>query len=135
MFLSNVENKSRFVTKLKSTLVQTAINLAKSIPEKKIVVVETDIDLAALMIALTADHLNIIMWKRRACPKQCDAIYESQKTKHLKNIILFAHAFTGCDTVSSIFGRRKKKLLDVIIKNDQMRQYVFLFFQRRDRRS
>lgn len=64
-----------FVTKLKSTLVavinltikqtredadaliiQTAINLAERNPDKII-------DLAALVIALTPNHLNIMMWK------------------------------------------------------------------------
>lgn len=147
VFLSNIKNKSRFITKLKSILVaetninikqakedadtlivQTAIDLARRNPDKKIVVVGTDVDLATLIIGLTPDHLNISMWKPRASSKQVDVIYESQKNKHLKHSILFAHAFTGCDTVSAIFGKGKKKLLDLIIKKNELMQDVEQFY-------
>lgn len=147
LFLANEKNKSRFITKLKSTLIadtnliikqakedadtliiRTAIDLAEKNPEKKIVVIGTDVDLAALLIALTPEKLNITMWKPRASTKQSDSIYETHRNQHLKNIILFAHAFTGCDTTSAIYGKGKKRLLDIINKNAQLMQYVEVFY-------
>lgn len=129
LFLANEKNKSRFIAKLKSSLIaetnltikqakedadtliiQTALELAKQNPEKKIVIIGTDVDLAALMIALTPENLNITMWKPRASVKVPDVLYETQQNQHLKNLILFAHAFTGCDTTSAIFGKGKKKI-------------------------
>lgn len=90
VFLSNVKNKSRFITILKSALVsetnlsikqarkdadsliiKTEIDLAEKHLELKIVLVGNDIDviLSALMVALTASHLNIVIWKPRASLK------------------------------------------------------------------
>ncbi|GBP85752.1 hypothetical protein EVAR_97248_1 [Eumeta japonica] len=147
LFLANGKNKSRFISKLKSMLIndtnltikqakedadtyiiQTAIELAEKNPDKKVVVIGTDVDLAALLIALTPENLNITMWKPRASTKQPDMIYETLNNQSLKNIILFAHAFTGCDTTSAIFGKGKKKLLDTVTKNSQLMQYVEVFY-------
>ena len=47
-------------------IIRTAIDLAEKNPHRKVVVIGTDVDLAALMIALTQENVNITMWKPRA---------------------------------------------------------------------
>lgn len=147
-FLSNIKNKSRFVEYLMNYLeqkqsftviqavedadvliVHTALNLAQQ-SEKKIIVVGTDVDLAALIIDLSPDDKHIAMWKPKIL-KTPDVIYEANKNTKFKNILLFAHAFTGCDTVSSIFNKGKHSLLNLIQKDSTLKSEVDKFYNSR----
>lgn len=47
----------------------------------------------------------------------------------MKNILLFAHAFTDCDSVSSIFGKGKQSLLNLIQKESTLRWDVQKFYE------
>ena len=45
----------------------------------------------------------------------------------LKDYILFIHAASGCDTVSSFFGQGKHKLLTLLQKKEGLRKHVEIF--------
>lgn len=130
-FLSNNKNKAKFIKELiyfledrhkftvfqaqedaDALIVQTAIDIAQN-SEKKVVLVGTDVDLAVLMIGLTPEDVKLSMLKPRIL-KQPDTIISPTDNKVFKNFILFAHAFSGCDTVSSIFMKGKKSLLKLL---------------------
>lgn len=129
-FLFNIKNEARFVmflitylkkeTNLKisqaieeaDTLIfHTALNVAEH-SEEKFIVVDADVDLAAMIINLIPNHKHIAMWKPKIL-KTWDVIYEDEKSNKFQNILLFAHAFTGCGTVSSIFNKGKHNLLNL----------------------
>lgn len=146
LFLSNIKNKARFVmyliTHLKKftnlrtcqaiedadTLIfHTALNIAEE-SGKKVIIVGTDVDLAALVIDLTPSDKYIALWKPKIL-KTPDVLYEANKNIKLKSILLFAHAFSGCDTVSSIFNKGKHSLLNLILKDPTLREEVDKFYK------
>lgn len=106
---------------------RTALNVAEQ-SQKKVIVIGTDVDLATLIIDLTPNDKHIAMWKPNILSKP-DVIYEAAKINKLKNMLLFAHAFTGCDTVSSIFNKGKQSLLNLIKKESTVRQEVHKFYE------
>lgn len=144
-FLSNLRNKSRFVEYLINYLqqkdsftvsqaiedadvliVHTAIELTQKF-DKKVIVVGTDVDLAAMIIDLAPSDKYIAMWKPKIL-KTPDVIYEADKNAKFKNLLLFSHAFTGCDTVSSIFRKGKHSLLECIQKDPILKLEVKKFY-------
>lgn len=45
----------------------------------------------------------------------------------LKNIILFAHAFSGCDTTSAFFNQGKNNFFQILNNNPQLREDAEVF--------
>ncbi|XP_071642214.1 uncharacterized protein [Temnothorax longispinosus] len=142
-FLSNDKNKSRLIKYLSKHLetagiavkqadhdadrliVTTAI--AESIQHDKVVIVGEDVDLAVLMIGLTPVDRNIHFFKQGR-GKTIDVVYSSEGNAAKKEIILFAHAFTGCDTTSAIFQRGKNSIFHLLKKKPNLLKDIRVFY-------
>lgn len=125
-FFLNDSNKSKFIDLLKMRLeqegiqvkvakhdadyliVNTAIGL-QSLTEGKVAVVGNDVDLLVLLIGLTPDYTTMYFYKSNP-GRTGDTLYSTDDHKDLKPFILFAHAFSGCDTTSCMYGKGEKKL-------------------------
>lgn len=61
--------------------------------------------------------------------KTADKLYSTNSFKYhsLKNLICFIHAFSGCDTTSSFFGKGKNKLTKIMDKFDDLHVYANFF--------
>ncbi|XP_044758597.1 uncharacterized protein LOC123316535 [Coccinella septempunctata] len=124
-FLSNVANKYKFIILLSKYLqnhnievnvaeedadvdiVMKGITLKESISEP-VAVVGNDVDLFILLIALTPDHSNMFLFKIVPGSKG-NTLYSTSQHREFKPFILFAHAFSGCDSTSAMYNNGKKR--------------------------
>ena len=98
--------------------------------DSTVAVVGEDVDLLILMTALTPENRNITFLKpgRGKVPAQHYNSSDLQASLgSLKDYILFIHAASGCDTVSSFFGQGKHKLLRLLQKRERLRKHVDVF--------
>lgn len=100
-------------------IVNTAISLAATF--KNVFVVGEDIDLLVLLTALSPPQSNIYLLKPGR-GKTAERQYSTNSFKYKKasNNIIFLHAFSGCDTTSSLFNKGKMKLCSLVEKNAQL---------------
>ncbi|XP_033218113.1 uncharacterized protein LOC117173580 [Belonocnema kinseyi] len=70
------------------------------------------------MIGRTPESSNLYFYKV-AAGKQKFALYSTKHNKELKPFILFAHAFSGCNTTSSLFKKGKNLREAVSIFNHE----------------
>lgn len=131
-FLSNDKNKARFIELLvnflrqnnitaeqafedaDNTIVETAI--LNSRQHRTVIIVGEDIDLLVLLTELGRMNDNIFLQKP-AKGKQKEVFYSTTSFKagpQVAGHILLLHAFTGCDTTSSLFGIGKGKLVKIL---------------------
>ncbi|VDI11839.1 Hypothetical predicted protein [Mytilus galloprovincialis] len=140
-FLSNSYNKQRFIKMLSLkledcnykvvhapddadvTIVQTPVQHAQ---HSQVIVIGEDTDLLVILCSRSqSDHHNIYF---KSEPKQSTLrirIWDINKTKEklgktICNILPVIHAFTGCDTVSHIFGHGK----GAVLKKNMSSQYL-----------
>jgi hypothetical protein len=62
--------------------------------------------------------------------KAANLLYTTSSFKfdeHVRDNILFLHAFSGCDTTSAFFRQGKMKFLKLLNKNKQLGQLVSIF--------
>ena len=91
-------------------IVQTAIDEADRY--ELVVVVGQDVNLLILITALTPEDKNVLMLKE-AQGNIARKVYNSQEiqksniSRNIKESIMFAHSFIGCDTASSFYGYGK----------------------------
>lgn len=144
-FLSNIGNKQKFVELLAKYLrdngmtvfqadedadiliVNTAIDLSKKI-NTPVSVVGNDVDLLVLLVGLTPTSENVYFYKVTASKRFGNMLYCTSENNQLKNVILFAHAFAGCDTTSAIFSKGKKSIIKLLQKNESLREISQLFY-------
>lgn len=128
-FLSNTKNKKNFINLLHNKLVQENFKsiickgdadrtiVVKAItgdcdPNKKVVVVYEDIDVLIILTALAAEQVIFFLKPRSSSGTMKQKIFSTKSLdenySRAKEHILFAHAFTGCDTTSAFFHRDKK---------------------------
>lgn len=138
-FLSNVYNKSRLIIMLKDKfttenilvkqadndadvlIVETAINQFN--PANINVVVGEDIDLLVLITARTSSD-KIIYFLKPGKAQQSSEFFSNESLSAFpkcKRHLLFLHAFTGCDTTSTLFRRGKTSILKLFEKQDLVR--------------
>lgn len=147
-FLSNVVNKFKFVKLLSEYLisenistevaeedadaliVHTAIEMhsRRQSTHKPIVVVGNDVDLFVLLIGLTPIDETIYFYKITSTGKKQKTLYSTRDHKHLKPFILFAHAIVGCDSTSALFGKGKKTVIGLLLKDESIRQSISIFY-------
>ncbi|KAJ8672055.1 hypothetical protein QAD02_003314 [Eretmocerus hayati] len=143
-FLSNVANKYQFVELLSSYLsqnhiqskiasedadtliVQTAVELKISTAEP-IAVVGTDIDLVILLIDQCPEGENIYF--RKMGKQNKSTLYNTADHQYLKQYILFAHAFAGCDTTCAFFNKGKRAIISMLDKNTALQESVQCFYR------
>ena len=49
---------------------------------------------------------------------------------HVRNYLIFVHAFSGCDTTSAVYGRGKLLILKLLEKSKAAREEADVFFQK-----
>lgn len=94
-----------------------------------VAVVGNDVDLLVLLTGLTSNTDNLYFYKISTGNNQ-NELYSTISHHHLKQYILFAHDFAGCDTTSAIYGKGKKKILAILSKNDELQKLVQIFYHR-----
>ncbi|CAG2201846.1 unnamed protein product [Mytilus edulis] len=150
-FLSNEENKQRFINLLSAkfeasnyavvhafddadlNIVQTAVSISE---EQHVVVIGEDTDLLVLLCYHAMMHNKNVYFKSE--PKQSIQkirIWDIKKTKkHLGEAICrllpFIHAFSGCDTTSRVFGLGKGALLKKVKSSAYLQDQSQLFLQK-----
>lgn len=98
------------------------MNMSKTY--KNCVIIGEDIDLLVILIALSPSDKEIFFLKpgrNKVLPK----MYSSRsldKKPVLKANTLLLHAFSGCDTTSSIFGKGKLTLWELMEKKSFLLQ-------------
>lgn len=141
-FLANDDNKSRFINFLKDHLMNTGIDVKQATEDadqliattaveqlsehEKVAVIGQDVDLLVLLIALTPEDKEIHFIKQGA-GKVATAVFSIKDYSHLKDTILFSHAFTGCDTTSALYGKGKKAFLNTLKKRSGLADSVAIF--------
>ncbi|KYM96907.1 hypothetical protein ALC62_12417 [Cyphomyrmex costatus] len=144
-FLSNESNKKNFVIMLKTFLQNSKIEFLQAFEDADVLIVTTaidklstydsaeiieeDIDLLVLLTGLAPNSTNIFF--RKPCKgKIQEAVYGPQSLKYSNSVrenIFFLHAFSGCDTTSSLFNIGKTKFITAIKNHSQLQSAVELF--------
>lgn len=146
-FLSNTNNKARFITKLRQHLTENSISSEQADGDadrlivttaidssfSNVVIVVEDIDVLVLLIALTPDTKEIYFLKppRGKTPQK---VYSSDSLDELPNCkenVLFLHAFTGCDTTSAFFNKGKSKFATMFESRKSLQKAAEVFKQKK----
>ena len=120
--LSNVTNKSRLISMLMSKLQDNGINTLQATDDAVMLIVDTainlsetnlaadigeDVDLLVLLLGKTPTNRDILLVKPGRGRTET-TVFSSQELQQLGlKDILFLHAFSGCDTTSSVFSKSK----------------------------
>lgn len=134
-FLRNRKNKENFIKlidkelknydKIKCIIAEEDADLeiikaaiSMEITDHDIIVIGEDIDLLVILTQLTTVKDKTIYFYKPQIGKVIDEWYtqHSFQVKNLNNIIMFVHAFCGCDTVSAFYGQGIKKFIDIFKK-------------------
>jgi hypothetical protein len=132
-FLSNNHNKSQFIGLLQSAfladgqivkvckgdadaiIVRQALNSAES---GNVVVVADDTDVAVMLLYHWKEtQFDIFLQSQSKCWSINEA---SSSIKDIKEHLLFIHAWSGCDSTSTIFGKGKSSFLNLVQKSEMM---------------
>ncbi|KAJ8685740.1 hypothetical protein QAD02_021533 [Eretmocerus hayati] len=128
-YLSNEKNKNRLIQLLTEDLraaghtceqadedadtliVNSAIRMSREMNVPAIIVGE-DIDLLVILTQLADEH-DLVYSFEPGKGKTPSKYFSSRSfhPEHLSNSVAFFHAFCGCDTVSSIFGKGKNAIV------------------------
>ncbi|KAJ8685596.1 hypothetical protein QAD02_021389 [Eretmocerus hayati] len=128
-YLSNEKNKNRLIQLLiedlraaghtceqadedaDTLIVNSAIRMSREMNVPAIIVGE-DIDLLVILTQL-ADEDDLVYFFKPGKGKTPSKYFSSRSfhPEHLTNLVAFFHAFCGCDTVSSIFGKGKNAIV------------------------
>lgn len=147
-FLANEKNKVRLISMLKNKfelaaftvkqaeddadvlIVNTAISLCSESIFDAVFVVGEDVDLLVLLTAL-APAESSIYFRKPGRGKTAERIYSASSLKYEEATkhTLFLHAFSGCDTTSSLFNQGKTKFCTLIAKNRAVHEIIELFNQ------
>lgn len=107
-------------------IINTAISLSETF--QYVFVVGEDVDLLVLLTALSPPQSNIYL-RKPGKGKTAEKLYsaDSFKYKEYTNHILFLHAFSGCDTTSSLFNQGKMKFCSLVEKNTQLNAIIGVY--------
>ncbi|KAL7304817.1 hypothetical protein TKK_0003040 [Trichogramma kaykai] len=106
-------------------IVKTAIQQMNE--KNKTRIVGVHIDLLVILTAKARDMNNIFLY--RQSKDNLDA-YSSKSFKYpeLNSIVLFLHAFSGCDTTSALYNQGKIKLLKLFTKSNDLLEDAQKFY-------
>ncbi|GBM87699.1 hypothetical protein AVEN_223660-1 [Araneus ventricosus] len=140
-FLANERNKVRFIDLLKKFLQKANVTVKQAVEDADVLIVETavsvksqydnisvvgeGIDLLVLLTGLAPMKENLYS---RKCGKWTtpDVLYSTTSFKYkFSRMILFIHAFSGCDTSSAQFGHGKTKFCFLEKKTDTWKKYKY----------
>ena len=136
LFLGNRGNKARLISHKMTKMEVAGISCSQSradaahqicttaltaahIIQRPVVLVGTDTDLLVMLIDAALPSMDIYMQFPNNPVKLYD-INSVIQSLHpaVKRHLLFAHAITGCDTVSALFGMGKQKALSVLERGE-----------------
>jgi hypothetical protein len=140
-FLSNNVNKSKFITYICELLQNVGINTSIARDDADTLVVKKALQLSSSnnksveIIAEDTDILILLLHHSITCTKplffttqngsyNIMELYEKLSPSERQRL-LFMHSLTGCDTVSSLFGHGKPKLLTKTCKPSIMIDEIF----------
>lgn len=109
-------------------IVRSTIELIKS--KECVVMVGENIDFLVLLSALASTSCTNIYFLRPGKEKSNHCIYSAnnfKNSKHVKDNILFLHAFSGCDTTSLFFRQGKIKFVKLFDKNKELQDIISIF--------
>ncbi|GBM65947.1 hypothetical protein AVEN_152163-1 [Araneus ventricosus] len=143
-FLANERNKVRFIDLLKKLLQKANVTIKQVVEDEDVLIVETavsvkspcdnifvvgeNIDFLVLLTGLAPMKENLYF---RKCGKgrTPDVLNSTTSFKFkFSRMILFIHAFSGCDTTSALFGHRKTKFCSLLEKNRHLEEKIQVFF-------
>lgn len=146
-FLCNSENKAQLIDLLTQKLrvnqmvvhqaeadadtliAETAISLSSNKPS--VTVIATDTDILTILIARSDDEnapkLKMLKpGRQQTVSKYYDIAEIRQNMGPLKDVLLFAHAMSGCDTTSAFFRKGKVKTFECL-SDTELRETVSVF--------
>lgn len=145
-FLSNQNNKTRFIQYLKEILMKANIMVKQADDDADLLIVKTalehcyktpvivaeDVDVLVLLIALVPPTKKTFFLKpsKGKVASRVYSLKSFNKYPFCKENILFLHAVTGCDTTSSFFGKGKKiaiSLMENKSKNINLKNAIEAF--------
>ena len=92
-------------------------------------IIGEDIDLLVLLTGL-GRHLQNVFFKKPSRGRTPEQLFSPSSFKYDESIaqhILFLHAFSGCDTTSSVFNLGKVKFLNTLQKNLDLTASLTIF--------
>lgn len=144
-FLSNDDNKEELIHLLMDNLQSTghtAIKCPADADETitsralqfdsgpKVVVVCKDTDVLAMLVARSKRRTRILVLHpstSKTGGKVFDISVIQKTIGNMKECLLFAHAFTGCDATSALFGKGKKQAWSKLKNSTTLREEVKIF--------
>lgn len=143
LLLSNEANKSKFINLIAAYLKQdgyhvfvcvadadtkivlTALELAGNSEITNVAVVADDTDIAIMLIYHWNDELHDIFFYQQRQFKSWSIRETALQLGGRREQVLFAHAWTGCDTVSAPYGKGKPGFWD-LLKNSEKLDDVYI---------
>lgn len=147
-FLGNSKNKVQLISMLRSKLteanvanhqaqgdadtliVSTALHLARD--NASVTIITTDTDVLVLAIALAGNHNNFVYVKHPASSQHPCKVYNIKQIQNtigcMKDVVLFAHAATGCDTTSALHKKGKVTPYKILRSNTELQHKVKIFY-------
>lgn len=101
-----------------------------SAQKQSVTVVATDTDVLTLLVSraeVSYDLYMLMMSVSKSMSKIHNISDIQEKIGELKDVLLFAHAISGCDTTSSLYRKGKKKTFKLLQNNPHLRQTVSVF--------
>jgi hypothetical protein len=137
-FLSNDSNKGRLITMLTEKFQSEGISVRQAKEDadhlivttvieslqdyESVVLVGEDTDLLIMLTALAPPSNNIFFLKpgKGKLPNNMYSPRNFQHSEKVKNSLLFLHAFSGCDTTSSLYRQGKKKFVKLAVQDEKL---------------
>ena len=145
VFLSNPSNKQQFVNALADALQSAGYDVSHSpadadrdivmramedVVEKDTILVGDDTDLLVMVLHYfkTMDTQHRLLMYRPSSKTLIDILKLINKLPdHILNNIIPLHALSGCDTVSSLAGVGKTKLIKMVLKDPSLADHLHKF--------
>jgi hypothetical protein len=103
-------------------IVSTALELAEERNDHdSVVVVADDTDVAVMLLYHWTNQLGDIFFLQEKDKKVWNIKAACRNLELIKDDLLFIHAWSGCDTTSSTFGKGKASFLNQVKKSDKLR--------------
>ena len=142
-FLSNRDNKVQIILLLAAWLyrngnevfvckgdadckiVSVTLSIAK---EKPVIVVAGDTDIAILLLKHWMDHMQEIIFFTEKSKRLWNKSEKCRNMGEFRYYLPFIHAWSGCDTTSSIFNKGKPSFLNLVKKSVVLREAGRVFY-------
>ena len=137
--LSNIKNKANFLHYLSeylsnagyatincagdtdSTIVKTALTYAEA-KSGIVTVVADDTDIAVMLVHHLNNNMSDMYFLQERWSRAWSIKTVSMTNTAIKSHLLFLHARSGCDTVSSVFGKGKATLPEALAKSVKLKE-------------